>query len=78
VTVAQPIPRERAIDLTRRALAGKVDLPPAAPVTVELRGDRYVVTFPIPPRPGVRGADYHARVTLDAATGAVLEILGAP
>ena len=74
----EPISPSRAIEIARAALPGKVDLPRDARANVERRGDRYVVTFPVTLPPGVRGADYHARVTVDAVTGKVVEILGGP
>ena len=74
----EPISSARAVEIARAALPGKVDLPADARAEVERRGERYVVTFPITLPPGVRGADYHARVTIDASSGAVLEILGGP
>lgn len=66
----------RAIDLARQACTNRVAIPPGVVPAVERSGDRVVVTFPTTLAPGTRGADYHARVTLDAASGRVIEILG--
>ncbi len=66
---------DKAIAIARQAIAGKVNLQKGAPVTVERKGDAYVVTFVLILPPGTRGPDYDAQVTIDAATWEVVKIL---
>lgn len=66
----------QAIALARQACAGKVAVPADVEPSVARRGDMVVVTFPTSLPPGTRGADYHARVTIDTSTGRVVEVLG--
>jgi hypothetical protein len=68
--------QDEAIEVARRAIAGKVELQKGSHVTVERKGDAYVVTFVRIDPPGTRGPDYDARVTIDADTGKVTELLG--
>ena len=56
---------------------GKATLQPEGPVETVRETDRYIVTFVHVNPPGVRGPDFDARVTLDASTGDVIQILGA-
>lgn len=70
------ISEERAIELARQACVGKVEIPADVRPSVVQRGPSLLVTFPTTLAPGTRGADYHAQVTIDAATGRVIEILG--
>jgi hypothetical protein len=66
---------EEAVELARRALEGKLEVHEGEPVTMDVPEGRVVVTFiHVNPRL-MPGPDYDARVTLDAATGEVLEIL---
>lgn len=67
---------ERALEIARRAIAGKVELTSPGSVEVERKGRAYVVTFKRNNPPGVRAADYDARVAIDAHTGDVIELLG--
>lgn len=67
---------ERAVELARAAVEGKVDLPDDGPVSVNRRGQDVVVEFVHVNPPGTRGADYDAQVTLDATTGKVRQVLG--
>jgi hypothetical protein len=69
---------DEAVEIARRATIGKATLQDRAPVRVERRRGRYVVTFVHEQPPGVRGADYDAQVTIDAEGGEVIEILGGP
>ena len=72
------ISEAEAIEIARRAIVGKVSLQEDAPIRVQRRRSRYTITFIHINAPGVRGPDYDARVTIDARTGEVYEILGAP
>ncbi len=65
-----------AIDIARKAAKGKAELDAHGPLTVNTINGRYVVTFVHVNPPGVRGADFDAKVTIDAHSGQVLEILG--
>lgn len=73
---APRISRKRAIAAARKAIRGKVSLPKGTPIDVQDEGAAVIVTFKTVLKPGTLGADYHARVTLDAKTGKVLKILG--
>lgn len=70
------IGQERAVEIARGAIAGKVTLTSTASLRVERKGATYVVTWERHDPPGTRGPDFDARVTIDAQTGAVLELLG--
>jgi hypothetical protein len=52
-----------------------MDLRRSGQPIVLLRGDHYAVTFPTVLPPGVRGADYVAKVTLHGRTGEILDVL---
>jgi hypothetical protein len=67
-----------AIEIANKAIEGKVELQEGSPITTTHQRGRYIVTFVHINPPGVRGADYDARVTINAQTGEVLEILGGP
>ena len=69
------IDQDRAREIALQAVDGFVAMPPGTPVTAERRDDRFVVTIGSGPPPGVRGADYQARITVDANSGEVLELL---
>jgi uncharacterized membrane protein YkoI len=70
------ISESEATAIARNAIAGKVDLQDGAPVRVDHRQDRYIVTFVHRLPPGIRGPDYDAEVTIDDQTGEVLKLLG--
>jgi uncharacterized membrane protein YkoI len=70
------IPEARAVEIARDAVKGKIKIPDGNPVNVELIDGRYVVTFPTNLPKGIRGASYYAKVTINAKTGEVIEILG--
>jgi len=69
--------QEEAVELARQAVVGKATLQPEGTVETVRETDRYIVTFVHVNPPGVRGPDFDARVTLDASTGDVIQILGA-
>lgn len=70
------ISEEGAVHLAREAVEGAVDVPADAPVRVTNEAGVVVVVFATDLPEGVRGPDYHARVTLDAETGDVIDVLG--
>lgn len=63
---------DEAVAIARHAIKGKVELQRGAPVTVELKGNVFVVTFLCILPPGTRGPDYDAQLTIDAETGKVI------
>jgi hypothetical protein len=67
-----------AIRLSRQACDGKVDVPADAQAIVTETNGNFVVTFPQPPQPNVLHGDYYARVTIQKATGKIVEILASP
>jgi uncharacterized membrane protein YkoI len=67
---------DAAVRAARKAVRGHVTLTRGGEVRVENEDDRVVVEFVRRNAPGERGPDYEARVTLDARTGEVLDILG--
>ena len=80
----QPMPVESAlttddaIRLSRQACDGKVDVPADARSIVNETNGNFVVTFPQPLQPDALHGDYYARVTIQKATGKILEILASP
>ena len=73
---ARPMTQQEAVEIARRAVVGKADVPASAPTEVEFENDRVIVIFRTQLPPGTRGADYHAKVTLNARTREVMQILG--
>lgn len=69
------ITKSRAIEIATAATKGKVAIQEGAPITVELKGQDYIVTFGWIPPKGIKGPvlgpDFSAKVTLDAFTGSV-------
>lgn len=63
------ISAQEAKEIAMKAVAIKLE--PDTKVTVEKSGDQYIVTFGEKPPPGVRGADYTARVYVNSKTGKV-------
>jgi hypothetical protein len=68
---------QRAVEIANEAILGKAEVSPTSTVSVEKRGQSYVVTYVRHNPPDVLTADYDARVIIDARTGEVLELLGA-
>lgn len=66
------IPAEDAIAIARNATT--IHIPEDAPISVSLSGGQYTITFATTPEPGLRQADYHVQVILDAQTGSVLYV----
>jgi len=67
--------RVEALAIAEQAIQGKMNEQRGAPVTIQLGEGRYIVTFGRVNPPGVRGPDYNVRVTIDAESGEVLELL---
>ena len=67
---------DRAIELARASLEGKVILQDDGPITVNRSGRDVVVEFARVLPPGTRGGDYEAQVTLDGVSGEVRQVLG--
>lgn len=70
------ISEEAAVHAAREAIRGHVELSEGGEIRVEVEDERVIVEFRRPLVPGERGPDYDARVTLDAMSGEVLDILG--
>ncbi len=68
---------EEAVARAKEAIEGLATIQPDSTVEVKRRRKKYIVTFVRFNPPGVRGPDFDAKVTLDAETGEILEILGA-
>lgn len=68
--------REKAIESARAACVGKVAVPENAPVRVSEADGKVTVIFVQELPPGALGGDYHAKVTMNATSGEVIEILG--
>lgn len=74
--MSQPLTDEQAIGAAIAAIEGKADIPPGVTPHVDRGSGQIVITFPTSHPTGIRGADFHARVTLDEATGHVTQVLG--
>lgn len=70
------ISEDEAREIARQAILGKIEPQQGAEVRAERRRRRWVVTFVHVTPPDELGPDYDARVTIDAETGEVVEILG--
>jgi uncharacterized membrane protein YkoI len=70
------ISKDEAIRIARKAIEGGVELSEGGGVEVVQQGEVYIVTFTRNDPPGTRGPDYDARVTINARTGEVIELLG--
>jgi hypothetical protein len=64
-----------ALEIADEAVRDHVTIADAAPVRIMDDGEHIVIEFTRPLAAGERGPDYAARVTLDAQTGVILEIL---
>ena len=69
------ITQDEAIKIAKKEIRGKIKLQEEAPIEVELKNDRYIVTFVCILPPDTLGPDFSARVTIDALSGRILEIL---
>lgn len=70
------ISEEQAVSIAKEAVEGKIVVGPENQAEVSLVANEYVVIFKNSPGPLVPGPDYVARVTIDAKTGKVKQILG--
>ncbi len=70
--------RDDAIRISRQACDGKVDVPADTQAIVTETNGNFVVTFPQPLQPDILHGDYYARVTIQKATGKIVEILASP
>ncbi len=70
------ITEAEAIEIAKEAIEGKIQPQTDSPITVQHHEGRYIITFVHITPSDMLGPDYDARVTIDARTGAVLEILG--
>jgi len=81
-TQAMPAPtaltKDDAIRLSREACAGKIEVPEDSQAIVTETNGIFVVTFPQPLQPEVLHGDIYARVTIDKATGSVVEMETGP
>ena len=64
-----------AIDIAKQSIEGSIEYPESTPIEVERVGCKLIVTFIYQAAPNERAPDYHARVTLDGATGKVVKLL---
>ena len=65
----------QVLELARKAVGNSMKLQEKGEVRVELKGDQYIVIFVHKLSPGVLGADYDAKVWLNAKTGRVEKVL---
>lgn len=76
------ITKSKATEIATEAIKGKMKIQEGAPITVELKGRDYIVTFGWIHPKGIKrpmpAPSYTAKVTLDAYTGSVKKMLGAP
>lgn len=63
-----------ALKIAAQAVTAHTDIPGDCTPTVQLKGDRYVVTYPKELAPGVRGSAFYLKVHIDARTGKVLSL----
>lgn len=66
---------EQAIEVARNAVKDCVTLQAGSPIRVEAHEKQIIVTFVHILPPGTRGPDYDAKVTIDAKSAAVLQLL---
>ena len=73
----QVLAEDAAIRIARQACRGVLNIPKSCPIKVQRIGERIVVTFVWlwPPDNTVDGPDYHARVTMNAKSGDIIEVL---
>jgi hypothetical protein len=77
-TQTKMLTESEAINIAKRTIKGKAIPQDGSPITAELKDSTYVVTFVHINPPGVKGADYDARILLDATTGEVKQLLLGP
>jgi outer membrane biosynthesis protein TonB len=69
------ITQEKAVEIARAACVGKVNVPQSAAVRVLRDGDHFNVIFTQVQPPNTLGADYYAKVSVDANSGKVTKVL---
>ena len=69
------ITKEEAIAIAEKAIEGAAKPQEGSPIETELKDGKYIVTFVAIWPPETLGPDYTARVTIDASSGEVLELL---
>ena len=69
------ITQDKAIAIAKKAIAGGIKTQESSPIEAELTDGQYIVTFVCIWPPETLGPDYSAKVTIDAYSGEVLEIL---
>ena len=74
--VGKPISSARALEIARERIRGRADYDKRKPAQVRRLRGCYRVTFPFDLPKGALGPDYAARVTVDAETGEILQMLG--
>jgi uncharacterized membrane protein YkoI len=78
VAEKKSITEDEALRLAEKAIEGKVQREPGAPVEVTYSRGAYTVTFVHINPPNTLGADYDAQITIDASTGEVLDFKVGP
>ncbi|OGN87557.1 MAG: hypothetical protein A2158_07355 [Chloroflexi bacterium RBG_13_46_14] len=69
------ITQDEAIGIARKEIEGKIEIEENAPITAELENNQYIVTFGCILPPDTLGPDYAARVTIDAISGKIVNVL---
>ena len=69
------ISKEEIIRIAKSAIEGVADVPKEAPIKIEVKNQKIIVTFETQLAEGVRGADYHAKIEIDLTTKKVISIL---
>lgn len=69
------ITQTEAIEIARKEILGKIEIEENAPVTAELENNQYIVTFGCNLPPDTLGPDYAARVTINAVSGKIMNVL---
>jgi predicted small secreted protein len=72
------VTEESALRIAHERIKDDIVIPTDCKPEISVKDDKYVITYPFRLAPGWRGPDYHAKVTVDARTGEILEVLAAP
>ena len=70
-----PISRDEALRIAREAVEGTYEYDHDGEIVVALDGGQYIITFPVDLPEGSLGPDYAARVTIDARSGEIIQLL---
>ncbi len=68
------ITEDKAIEIAKKAIQGH-NYDKTGKITIELKEEQYIVTFPFKLPPNSLGPDYAARVWIDSKTGKVIKLL---